>query len=76
MPTTETPHYEAETCHTGGHLCGHRHRTRQAAERCLPKLPRQSSGSLTTYFSKEVADAKGNNADREPPQIGPHLCQR
>jgi hypothetical protein len=47
----QIPHYEAETCHTGGYLCGHRHRTREAAERCLPKLPKQSSGSLTRYFS-------------------------
>lgn len=44
-------HYEAETCATGGYLCGHKHRTPKAAERCLPRVPRSPSGSLTQNFS-------------------------
>ena len=39
----EIVHYEAETCHTGGYLCGHHHRTPEAARRCLPTLPRRGS---------------------------------
>ena len=37
--TTDIVHYEAEQCHTGGYLCGHHHRSREAASRCLPGLP-------------------------------------
>ena len=37
--TTEIVHYEAEQSHTGGCLCGHHHRSREAASRCLPGVP-------------------------------------
>ena len=43
--------WKAETCLTGGYLCNHNHRSREAAEKCLPKIPDSVSGSLTTYFS-------------------------
>lgn len=55
-------HYEAETCHTGGYLCGHRHRTRSGAERCLPRLPRQTS-TLTRYFSMARVIWRGDGPD-------------
>jgi len=44
-------HYTADQCHTGGYECSHQHRTAEAARRCLPTLPTQSSGSLTQTFS-------------------------
>jgi hypothetical protein len=35
----QQPIYKAEQSHTGGSLCNHNHRTRAAAERCLPRPP-------------------------------------
>jgi len=44
--------YEADKSHMGdGDLCGHHHKTYTAALKCLPRLPKQSRGSLTRYFS-------------------------
>ena len=48
---SNAPIWQAETCATGGYLCGHQHRTRKAAERCLPRVPPSPSGSLTRNFS-------------------------
>ena len=42
-------HWTADQCLTGGDQCSHRHRTQEAAERCLPRCPKPSGG--TTYFS-------------------------
>ena len=55
-----TPIYHAEQCHTGGYPCRHKHRTRAAAERCLPRLGRH-------YRNGEFSMAKvvaGNDAAR------------
>lgn len=45
--------YEADTdlMGDGYHTCGHHHRTRKAAQKCLPTPPRNRPGSLTQYFS-------------------------
>lgn len=56
-------HYEAETCATGGYLCGHKHRTPEAAERCLPQIPRSPSGSLTQNFSMARVLWQGEGSD-------------
>ena len=32
-------HYTADQCHTGGYECKHKHRTYEAARRCVPSLP-------------------------------------
>jgi hypothetical protein len=56
-------HYEAETCATGGYLCGHRHRTPGAAERCLPTVPRSQIGSMTQEFSMARVLWQGDGPD-------------
>jgi hypothetical protein len=37
--TTKREYYTADQCHGGGSECSHRHRTAEAAIRCLPNLP-------------------------------------
>ena len=44
-------YYTADQCHTGGHECNHKHQTATTARKCLPRLPRTPSGSLTQPFS-------------------------
>ncbi len=39
-------HYEAETCCTGGYLCGHKHPTAYDASRCLPAWPKPPGYSM------------------------------
>ena len=48
-----TTWYEADRdlMGSGKDTCGHKHRTAEAARRCLPKIPKNRSGSLTQYFS-------------------------
>ncbi len=86
LPATATPArrhtmnhtecWQAETCHTGGFLCGHAHRTRTDAARCLPRLPRAPRGSLTQPCSlarvvpmndaARQADAQHRNEESSP----------
>jgi hypothetical protein len=61
---SENGHYEAETCLTGGYLCGHRHTSEAGAARCLPSVPRSPSGSLTNAFS--LAGVRWVGAGRDP----------
>ncbi len=61
MATKKQPHkqrepkvwYEADRdlMGNGWHTCGHKHRTPEAAERCLPKPPRNNPSSSVQYFS-------------------------
>ena len=62
----ERPIFHAETCHTGGFLCRHHHRTREAAERCLPRLPRGRGTSGTFSLAAVIAiNAAARAADEE-----------
>ena len=55
METIERPEWQAETCLTGGYLCGHRHRSRMAAGRCLPCVPRGPGNAGAFSMARVVA---------------------
>ncbi len=59
---TERAYWTADQYLTGGYPCAHRHRTRKAAERCLPGLP-TGPGTRGTFSMAEVRP--GNEAARE-----------
>lgn len=48
-----TKWYEADTdlMGSGYYTCGHKHRTAEAARRCLPRVPKNNPSSSTQYFS-------------------------
>ena len=71
--TTSRAEWQAETCHTGGYLCGHAHRSRAAAKRCLPRLPRgqgfESCYSMAAVVAQNAAareiDKQAIQAERD-----------
>jgi hypothetical protein len=65
-------HYESETCLTGGYLCGHRHATREDAERCLPEVPPHDPGALTRPIS--MARVLWEGDDQDPEECHPPRC--
>lgn len=62
MAEIRIAYWSADQDLTGGSPCSHRHRTREAAERCLPAVPRSSGG--TQHFSRarvHAIDANGHD---------------
>ena len=64
---TDAPTWQAETCLTGGYLCGHAHRSRAAAERCLPSVPTGPgfSGAFSMASVKPMNEAAELDDARE-----------
>lgn len=73
--------YQAETCATGGYLCGHAHRSRAAASRCLPRVPKGGGAFsmarvVAINDAAESEDALRQRSDDEAYEASDEACRR